>query len=54
MKFDIKKIDLKAALIDFVMITIGAFVAAAAVFFFLIPSKVNQRTEHEELNCRIT
>ncbi len=40
MKFDIKKIDLKSALIDFVMITIGAFVAAAAVFFFLIPSKV--------------
>ena len=40
MKFDIKKIDLKVALIDFVMITIGAFIAAAAVFFFLIPSKV--------------
>ena len=40
MKFDIKKIDLKAALIDFVMITIGAFIAAAAVFFFLLPSKV--------------
>ena len=40
MKFDIKKIDIKAALIDFVMITIGAFVAAAAVFFFLIPSNV--------------
>lgn len=40
MKFDIKKIDVKAALIDFVMITVGAFVAAAAVFFFLLPSGI--------------
>ena len=36
----IKKINWKSAIIDFLIITFGAFVAAAAVFFFLIPSGV--------------
>jgi uncharacterized membrane-anchored protein YitT (DUF2179 family) len=40
MKIDFKKIDVKASLVDFVMITIGAFIAAAAVFFFLLPSNI--------------
>ncbi len=40
MKIDFKKIDVKASLFDFVMITIGAFIAAAAVFFFLLPSNI--------------
>ena len=34
------KIDPKAFIIDFIIITVGAFIAAAAVFFFLIPSNV--------------
>ena len=40
MKIDFKKIDVKASLVDFVMITIGAIIAAAAVFFFLLPSNI--------------
>lgn len=35
-----KKIDIKSAIIDFVIITIGAFIAAAAIFFFMLPSRV--------------
>jgi len=35
-----KKIDLKTAIIDFVIITFGAFIAAAAIFFFMLPSHV--------------
>ena len=34
------KINLKSAIIDFVEITFGAFVAAAAIFFFMVPSHV--------------
>ena len=37
---DIKKINWKLAAFDFIVITVGAFIAAAAVFFFLLPSKV--------------
>ena len=37
---NIKKINWKSAIVDFAIITIGAFIAAAAVFFFLIPSGV--------------
>ena len=40
MSFNIKDINLKDALLDFALITVGAFIAAAAVFFFLIPSNV--------------
>lgn len=36
----LKKIDLKSTVIDFIAITFGAFVAGAAVFFFLLPSNV--------------
>ena len=34
-----KKINIKSAIIDFVIITFGAFIAAAAIFFFMIPSR---------------
>ncbi len=34
------KIDFKACISDFAIITVGAFIAAAAVFFFLLPSNV--------------
>ena len=34
------KIDFKTSAVDFIVITIGAFIAAAAVFFFLLPSNV--------------
>ena len=34
-----KKINIKLAIIDFVIITFGAFIAAAAIFFFMIPSR---------------
>ena len=34
------KINLKSAIIDFVAITFGAFIAAAAIFFFMVPSHV--------------
>lgn len=34
------KINLKSAIIDFVEITFGAFIAAAAIFFFMVPSHV--------------
>ena len=36
----LKNIDWKSAIIDFILITFGAFVAGAAVFFFLLPSKI--------------
>ena len=36
----IKDINWKHAIIDFLVITFGAFVAGAAVFFFLLPSGV--------------
>ena len=35
-----KNIDIKSAIVDFLIITVGAFIAAAAVFFFLIPSNI--------------
>ena len=35
-----KKINLKSAVVDFLIITFGAFVAAVAIFFFMIPSHV--------------
>ena len=35
-----KNIDYKSAVIDFLIITIGAFIAAAAIFFFMLPSHV--------------
>jgi uncharacterized membrane-anchored protein YitT (DUF2179 family) len=34
------KINIKAAIIDFIIITVGAFIAAAAIFFFMVPSHV--------------
>lgn len=37
----IKKTDVKAAVIDFTIITIGAFIAAVAIFFFMLPSKLS-------------
>lgn len=36
----IKKMNVKIAIIDFLIITIGAFIAAAAIFFFMLPSNV--------------
>lgn len=36
----IKKEELKFILTDFIIITIGALIASAAIFFFMIPSKV--------------
>lgn len=38
MKINSKK--LKNALVDFIVITVGALIAAAAIFFFMIPSQV--------------
>ncbi|MBQ8302942.1 MAG: YitT family protein [Clostridia bacterium] len=35
-----KKIDFKASVVDFAIITVGAFIAAAAIFFFMLPSHV--------------
>ena len=35
-----KKINIKALIVDFAIITFGAFVAAAAIFFFMLPSHV--------------
>lgn len=35
-----KKTNIRVAIIDFAIITIGAFIAAAAIFFFMLPSKV--------------
>lgn len=37
---DIKGIGLKRGILDFLVITFGAFLAAVAVFFFLLPSEV--------------
>lgn len=34
------KNNFKAAVIDFIIITVGAFIAAAAIFFFMVPSHV--------------
>ena len=34
------KINLKNAIADFVVITVGTFIAAAAIFFFMVPSHV--------------
>ena len=36
----LKKMNVKIAIIDFLIITIGAFIAAAAIFFFMLPSNV--------------
>ena len=36
----IKKIDFKSTVIDFAIITVGAFIAAVAIFFFMLPSHV--------------
>ena len=35
-----KKLSLKPAILDFVIITVGALIAAAAIFFFMLPSHV--------------
>lgn len=35
-----KKLSLKSAILDFVIITVGALIAAAAIFFFMLPSHV--------------
>ena len=35
-----KKVNVKALVIDFMVITIGAFIAAAAIYFFMLPSGV--------------
>ena len=40
MKAKNKKINVKALIIDFVVITIGALIAAAAIYFFMLPSGV--------------
>ena len=40
MKTKNKKINVKALIIDFVVITIGALIAAAAIYFFMLPSGV--------------
>ena len=40
MKIKNKEINVKAFIMDFIVITIGAMIAAAAIFFFMLPSKV--------------
>ena len=35
-----KNPDLKSVIVDFIIITVGAFIAAAAIFFFMLPSHV--------------
>lgn len=40
MKIKNKEINVKAFIVDFIVITIGAMIAAAAIFFFMLPSKV--------------
>lgn len=40
MKIKNREINVKALLLDFVIITFGAFLAAAAIFFFMLPSHV--------------
>jgi uncharacterized membrane-anchored protein YitT (DUF2179 family) len=40
MKIKKKEINAKALIVDLVIITIGAMIAAAAIFFFMLPSKV--------------
>ncbi len=40
MKIKNKEINVKAFILDFAIITIGAAIAAAAIFFFMLPSKV--------------
>ncbi len=40
MKIKNKEINLKAFILDFIIITIGILIAAAAIFFFMLPSKV--------------
>lgn len=40
MRIKDKEIDLKALIVDFAIITMGACIAAAAIFFFMLPSKV--------------
>lgn len=36
----LKKLNFKSAILDFVIITVGALIAAAAIFFFMLPSHV--------------
>lgn len=36
----IKNINIKAAIIDFLIITVGALIAAVAIFFFMLPSHI--------------
>ena len=36
----LKKLNFKSAILDFVIITFGALIAAAAIFFFMLPSHV--------------
>lgn len=40
MKNKLSKVNIKAFAFDVIMITIGALIAAAAIFFFMLPSKV--------------
>ena len=40
MKIKNREINVKALLLDFVIITFGALLAAAAIFFFMLPSHV--------------
>lgn len=40
MKAKNKKINVKSLIIDFIIITIGALIAAAAIYFFMLPSGV--------------
>ena len=41
MSFKNKKIEIKSAAVDFIIITVGAFIAAVAIFFFMLPSKLS-------------
>ena len=40
MSFDVKKINLKDAFLDFLIITVGVFISAVAIYFFMFPSGV--------------